>query len=340
MIFPKVSVIIPAYNVEKYIKRTVESVLSQTLKNIEIIIINDGSTDNTNTIIEELANIDDRIIIVNKKNGGVSSARNKGLDIVRGEFIFQLDGDDWIEPKCFEEMVDHAEKYNLDIVVANFFIDYDNGNVQVRKDLQDVKFLNSEEYLEQLFTVNSYPSLWNKLFRKELYDNIQYPENVSLGEDLAVIPEIVLRAKKIGKYEGQYLHYIQNINSITNSGLSKKIYQIFNSFENIETTLLTYEVSNKIVELFKAYKLNHIINFITSKPYWKDKNYLLGFEKTLELLRETKAIPQNLSASKKIILRTLIIFPYKLVLRFEINIIETIKNIRTFLIKEKITKSN
>jgi hypothetical protein len=187
--------------------------------------------------------------------------------------------------------------------------------------------------LEKLFTVNSYPSLWNKLFRKKLYNGIIYPENVSLGEDLAKIPEIALKAEKIGKYNGQFLHYIQNSNSITNAGISKKIYQIFNSFEIIEDTLMKYEVSSKIVELFKTYKLNHIINFITSKPYWEDRNYLLGFDKTLELLKVSKEVPENLSIIKKIILRFLILFPHKFVLKCLINIIETIKNIRKIIRK-------
>lgn len=326
--YPKVSVIITAYNVQKYIKRTVESVVNQTLKNIEIIVINDGSIDCTKNIIEELANSDDRIIIVNKQNGGVSSARNKGLSLVKGEFIFQLDGDDWIEPECLEEMVGYAEKHNLDIVVTNFYIDFDNGDIQIMKDLPDILFLNSEQYLEKLFTVNSYPSLWNKLFRKELFNNIYYPENVSLGEDLAKIPELALKAKKIGKYDRHFLHYIQNVDGITKSGISKKIYQLFISFEIIEDTLIKYKVSREIVNLFKIYKLNHIINFITSKPYWEDKNYLTGFDKTLELLKASKEVPENLSILKKIILRVLILFPRKFVLKCLINIIETIKNIR------------
>lgn len=117
----KVSVIIPAYNAEKYIKMTVESIINQTLKEIEVIIINDGSTDNTLSIINELEKKDDRIIIINNENKGVSYSRNIGIKKSRGEYLAFIDADDWIEKNYLKDTYNIAEKQELDIVLTDIY---------------------------------------------------------------------------------------------------------------------------------------------------------------------------------------------------------------------------
>lgn len=123
----KITTIVAAYNVERYILRCIESVLGQTYKNLEIIIINDGSTDKTKEILENIKNLDSRIKIIHKKNGGISSVRNLGIDKSTGYYIHHLDGDDWLEPEMYDKMIKFMEKNDLDMSICNFYFDYDNG---------------------------------------------------------------------------------------------------------------------------------------------------------------------------------------------------------------------
>ena len=116
----KISVIIPVYNCEKFIEKCLQSLVNQTLTDIEIILVNDGSTDNSQKIIEKFS--DTRIKLINKKNGGQSSARNVGLDVANGEYIGFIDSDDWVDSDFFEKLYNTAKKYNADISISNFFL--------------------------------------------------------------------------------------------------------------------------------------------------------------------------------------------------------------------------
>ena len=117
---PTVSIIVPIYNVEKYLGRCLDSLLAQTLKNIEIIAVNDGSTDLSLKILKEYSIKDSRIKIINKPNGGVSSARNEGIQLASGEFIGFVDPDDWVDPEMYEDMVNHAKNEKADIVMCSY----------------------------------------------------------------------------------------------------------------------------------------------------------------------------------------------------------------------------
>ncbi|MGL6168239.1 MAG: glycosyltransferase family 2 protein, partial [Fusobacteriaceae bacterium] len=125
----KISVIIPVYNTEKYLRRCLESIINQSLKEIEIIIVNDGSPDGSSKIIDEFSQKDKRIKVINKKNGGISSARNVGLKKSLGEYVIHIDSDDWIEHNYFFEMYSKAKKDNLDIVISDIYWDWDNGKI-------------------------------------------------------------------------------------------------------------------------------------------------------------------------------------------------------------------
>lgn len=118
---PKLSIIVPIYNVEKYLPRCIESILNQTFREFELILINDGSTDNCKEICEKYKKIDSRIIVVNKKNGGVSSARNFGIDISRGEYIGFVDPDDFIDANMYEILFNTANSYNSDMVICDYY---------------------------------------------------------------------------------------------------------------------------------------------------------------------------------------------------------------------------
>lgn len=139
----KISVIVPVYNTEKYIKKCIRSIIEQTLKEIEIIIVNDGSKDKSLEIIKDLMKQDRRIKLINKENEGVSSARNSGIKMAKGKYIQFIDSDDWIEKEFLEKMYDFAEKENVDIVVSDYYEDYSNGKIKIKKGKKNQKKLFS-----------------------------------------------------------------------------------------------------------------------------------------------------------------------------------------------------
>ena len=181
---PKVSVIIPVYNVEKYLKECLDSIVNQTLKDIEIICVNDGSTDNSLKIIKDFAQIDNRIVIINQQNFGVSSARNQGIKKAIGEYIIFVDSDDWLELNCIEELVKNT--FNNDTDILCFGINcYNNGSTFQRSDINILNQYYTFNHLSIDITKNLIQNVWGKLFKREFllkYD-IKFPENIVTCED-------------------------------------------------------------------------------------------------------------------------------------------------------------
>ncbi|MGL5594128.1 MAG: glycosyltransferase family 2 protein, partial [Cetobacterium sp.] len=252
----KVSVIVPVYNTEKYLKRCLDSIINQSLKEIEIIVVNDGSTDNSKNIIKSYEKKDSRIKIVNKPNGGLSSARNEGIKVAKSKYIAHIDSDDWVEYNYLEEMYLKAEKENLDIVISDIYWDYID-KIDYKRDLliSDKVIINSKEYLKLFFQGKILPAVCNKIYKTELYQsyNIFHPENISLGEDLSTSPLLAQNAKRIGKINKAYLHYYQNLESITKSNPTKKIYELISAFNILKNNIKKFDkkdiISLEIVHL-------------------------------------------------------------------------------------------
>ncbi|WP_232511589.1 glycosyltransferase family 2 protein [Parageobacillus thermoglucosidasius] len=250
----KVSVIIPAYNVESYIERCLTSIVNQSLEEVEIIIINDGSTDNTLNVINKFCSFDNRIKIINSKNSGVSAARNYGLSQSTGKYIFQIDADDWIETNALKEMYEAAEESNADIVIANAYVDYDNGKMVP---LIDGK-LTCDDPLKDFLIGNIIPCVWTKLYRRSLFisNNIGYCEKVRIGEDLLANFFLILHAKKIMKIEKFFLHYIQRQGSAMNS-YRESMYDIYIVLNKIEEFLKKNNLYEKYKNEFLYLKYMH-----------------------------------------------------------------------------------
>ncbi|ODG91233.1 hypothetical protein BED47_22955, partial [Gottfriedia luciferensis] len=239
----KVSVIIPAYNVENYIKRCLESVLNQTLNQIEIIIVNDGSKDETLKVINPFK--DNRLKIIDKENGGVSSARNAGLSIAKGEYIFFLDGDDWLEKDALGIMYQYAIDNSLDIVISGFILDYDNGQKEYITDGNKL----SNKPISDVLLNNIAPAVWSKLYNTKLLveNNVFFTSDISLGEDLLFNIKAFSLTSKIGTINEKYfVHYIQRNNGLTRR-YSNNILDIFKVLEEIEL----YLSSTNIVQEYK-----------------------------------------------------------------------------------------
>lgn len=164
----KVSIIIPVYGVEKYISQCLESVINQSYENIEIIVVNDGTKDNSMKIVEEYL-LDERIKIINKENGGLASARNRGIEEATGEYIYFLDSDDWIEVNTIEVLVE--ESNNLDIIYSNFWY-FDEKNQKKRKNKEKIKS-NMSMTGEYLLGYSTEIMVWNKIYKKSFLEEKQ-----------------------------------------------------------------------------------------------------------------------------------------------------------------------
>ena len=218
---PLISIIIPAYNIEDYIERCLKSVCEQTYSNLEIIVVNDGSKDQTGNIIDKMAVLDKRIVAIYKENGGVSAARNTGLEVACGDYIGFVDGDDIIEKDMYELLVKNALKYDADISHCGYQMVFPNrvdyyyntGEVRVQDNYQGVYDLIKADKVE--------PGLWNKIFKRELIGNIRLDETIRINEDLLFNYQMFKNAK-ISVYEDtSKYHYMIRENSAATSSVNK-----------------------------------------------------------------------------------------------------------------------
>ena len=215
----KINVIIPVYNTEKFLERCLNSVLNQTLRDIEIIVVNDGSTDNSLEIIKKIKETDARIILINKENEGLTKTRNRGLEIASGKYTYNLDSDDYLEEDTmFEELYNKCENDNLDIVVFDYYNDFGERKEYIKNiDISDNSLVNKGKYVESLLKSGAGTSIWGKLIKKEIFikNNIKFPENIFMGEDLLTSLKLLFFSKKIGKLNKAFYNYVQHENQGT-----------------------------------------------------------------------------------------------------------------------------
>lgn len=235
----KVSVIVPVYNVEKYLEKCLESLVTQTLSDIEIITVDDGSTDDSKKIIENyIEKYPEKIRYYYKENEGLSSARNYGIPYAHGEYIAFLDSDDYIEPTMYEEMYNVAKKENSDMVECDFIwefpdkITYDYGTI----------YKGKKEALEKARVV-----AWNKLIKREIIEKekIEFPYGLRY-EDVEFFYKILPSLNKISFVKKYFIHYVQRDNSIVNTQ-NNKTRDIFIVLDNV----LNYYKKNNYYEEYK-----------------------------------------------------------------------------------------
>lgn len=216
----KVSIIIPVYNVERYLRLCLESVLSQTYKNIEVILVNDGSTDKSSDICRVFSNLDKRIILLDKENGGLSSARNAGIEVGTGELIYLLDSDDYIRVNAIEELVNEIEINGSDIAVAMYRFVQEDVEDKIWKIPESCRFRVTDRSC--LYTQMISNHAWGKLYRRELFDGIEYPNGRNY-EDVATTFKLFERAACISVSKDELYFYRQRKGAISQTFSEKNI---------------------------------------------------------------------------------------------------------------------
>ena len=265
----KISVIVPVYNVENYLEKCLNSLVNQTLEEIEILVINDGSTDNSQKIIEVFqSKFPQKIKTFAKENGGLSDARNFGIDRASGNFLAFVDSDDYISENMFLEMYELAIKNEAELVICNLQKVDENGTVTQK--LTQIPNLSEKIDLEKNFSVFSDLSYFacNKIFKKELFDGKRFQKGMHF-EDIELIPQILLQCKILAKTDAFHYQYLERSNSISKSHTERGL-DIFKSVENVEKAFENSMYSFKKNELKGFQILEGIYTFLAYLAFVKD----------------------------------------------------------------------
>lgn len=215
----KISVVIPVYNSEKYLKRCLNSLKYQSnFKDLEIIIINDGSIDNSKKIILDFKNDSKNVIVKNVKHGGVSRARNIGINLATSKYITFLDADDYITNDYYKFMLKSVNDYNDSLIVSGFMVKYESSNTFIKRSFKNVKLLFGDEIINQFLSSNCIgPNVWNKLFITEIAKKIKFDEDISVAEDKWFVFQYLTRIDKC-----VILPSIQYVYSINDESIFRK----------------------------------------------------------------------------------------------------------------------
>jgi len=280
---PEISIVVPVYNISEWLPRCIESILFQSFSNFELILVDDGSKDESGQICDDYADKDSRIKVIHKANGGLASARNAGLHLARGNWIMHIDGDDWIEPNMLETLYKAVVDNDSDFAMCDFSFAYENG-VKIRFSTYPWSKQGNEgisEYLATPWTI-----LASVLHRKSIYteNNISCPENISYCEDYHLISRLLLNAGKVTKVNIPLYNYWQRNNSIVHKMSQQTFEDELWAYEDIRKYITnlgyyinfkktlswrslkvsqTWALDTKTFELFKEYnpdKKHYILN--------------------------------------------------------------------------------
>lgn len=232
---PEISIIVPIYNVELYLNKCVDSILAQTFTNFELILVNDGSPDKCGQICEYYKELDPRITVIHKQNGGLSDARNYGIDVAQGNYIGFVDSDDWIEPDMYEVLHELITTHSADVAVCGHYEVQDGVNLD-KEFSHEVHVYNNEEAFNKLLEDTEIKNLaWDKLYRAELFANVRYPVG-RYFEDIFTTYKLLIQADKTVSLDSPKYLYLKRGDSITGEMNNKKYYDRFRaSLELYET---------------------------------------------------------------------------------------------------------
>ena len=265
----KISIVVPFYNVEKYANKCIKSIVDQTYKNLEIILVDDGSKDSSGKICDDWKNKDSRINVLHKENGGLSDARNFGLKYATGEYILFIDSDDFIEKNMIADMLKVANERNSDIVICDFVQIKEEEAPIFNKENQINVFTNIEAINELLLENTITNHAWNKLYKKELFENIEYPKGRNF-EDIGTTYLLFEKSKKIVHIKNQYYAYVLRGNSITGKLSKKSLFdEIF--LVNKRYNYLKEKFGNEVTKNLKINRLGLIIRYHMAVCKFLDK---------------------------------------------------------------------
>lgn len=294
-----ISIIVPVYNVAKYLPRCIDSIISQTYSNLEIILVDDGSTDESGAICDEYSKTDKRIRVLHKENGGQSSARNAGLDIANGEFIAFADADDWVANNYIEEMHLNLIEFDAEISAVSYFKVSASHSPTSSKESRNTKLLNPIEATAATLYQNKLDtSPWCKLFHRHLFHNLRFVDGI-LYEDLELIPRIYLSSKNIVWSNSKLYFYYTRENSSINTFSLRRL-DVLDVVDRIENYMA--EQYPTLLRAAQDRKLSASFNMLMllSKNGYADSDYTHRCWQNIKSLRRRSLCDKNVRLKNKI----------------------------------------
>lgn len=237
---PKVSVIVPVYNPGPYLEQCLNSLLMQTYSNLEIILVDDGSTDGSGKMCDDYAAKDSRILCLHQRNSGVSSARNAGIERSSGEYVHFLDSDDYLELNAYEILMQHIEAEKCDVAVCEYFVDYPDKSIRHELDSSLYNVCSGEEAAARLFS--GFQFACTKFFPRKLISDLRFHEDIYRGEDTLYAAEALLRAKRVCYLNMPLYHYVQSEESACRGRFRESQLSILKLYEEYECLYGRYSV--------------------------------------------------------------------------------------------------
>lgn len=297
----KVSIIVPVYNVENYILECITSIIEQTYANLEIIIINDGSTDKSKEICESLQKKDERIVFISKHNSGVSDTRNIGINKSTGDYIIFVDSDDYIDKSYIEEMVKWMNEEFIDMTVCNYIEIYKNTVLHHNNDLTDKLVITNKEAINDIYKLRSFGGyLWNKIFKSEIIkkNNIRFNQEIHMCEDMLFLLKYLSKCNNVRIISKELYFYRMRKSSIVwnkNKIKYKTLYSSYNEMykiiekNNVEMDYFYYMVLNSIFSNnFKLIDMQRYLQFnlLTAYDYVSKSKNITNKEKIKLKMKE------------------------------------------------------
>lgn len=306
----KISVVIPVYNTEQFLERCIDSVLAQTYPNLEVILVDDGSQDNCGLICDQYAHQDNRVKVIHKRNGGVSSARNCGLDVASGDYITFVDSDDYIDPNMYESMINIAKKYQCELVMCDCIKEFEDKTELFTHDIRggfyDEEQLLNEYYPHLLIMPNiEYPptiSNWLCLFKNRRINgrfSLHYEEGIRYSEDWLFGSQLIYSVSSFYYMKGKaFYHYCMNMQSATHVFIKDKwndYQRLYKKIENVFGQRTDFDFRSQVDRCLLFLLLNAVGDIYASEISYKDKIYLINNIITTE---DVKKVFKRISIKK------------------------------------------
>jgi len=253
---PKISVIVPIYNAEKYLVKCLNSIVSQTYENIEIILVNDGSTDSSRDMMNEYAARDNRIIAIDKENGGIGSAYEAAFQKMTGEYVSFVDSDDYIELNMYEELVQVADGSNADIVQFNMIKVDEDGNRIGIEEFGDINYNNMEQLFEDHYMKRFHPSLGCRIFKQGLLKNAKLLKQ-NIGIDELLITQAIIGCNKLVSVDKAFYYQFVRVSSVSRSSFNDRTIE-----QGINVYKLIFEITGEKNSKLAFYPLYKYLDYI------------------------------------------------------------------------------
>lgn len=263
----RISVIIPVYNAQDTIEKTIQSITSQSYQNLEIILVNDGSTDSSYEICRRIQSEDSRIKIINKENEGVASARNMGVAHATGQYIIHADSDDIVLPNAYLNLINEAHRSNAAVVVGGYYSGFKNNYIEKTP---DIEIKDPVSFSRKILENKVHAGLWNKLVKSSLYKDFKFIEGLDYKEDLIFfITQLMVAKPKISIIKDPVYFYYTRSGSITNQDFDKNVEKNFSVIKSVEG--LKYKELEYSIRVQKAYtNIGYILNKKNSRYVYSD----------------------------------------------------------------------